>query len=405
MKHSITRISLLSFICVFFLCSCQMDSEDKEKSERAQEEAVKEKAGLKPDEVMLTKKQFDIMKIELGNPVQKNLTSLIKANGFITSPPQNKANVSPVMGGIVKSISVIPGSYVKKGQVLAYLEHPDYIQLQEDYLKAKSSLVFLEQEYNRQKNMLSDSATSRKLVQQTLSNYNTTSATVLSLKNKLNLLGISINSVENGRILQTIPLVSPISGYVQKVNVNVGKFADPSQIIFEIYDNSTLFIDLQVYQQDLGKIHIGQKLNFTTPSLSTANTMATIYAIDKAFDSTNKSITVHARIDLNSRVDLMPGIYVNAFIEAGNESVTALPDEAFFKTGETENIFILSKTYVEKQETNYIFSMKKVKTSVSEAGYTQVSFLENVSSADKIVTKGTYFLVSEKNKAQGGEQD
>jgi len=382
-----------------------MDSEDKEKSERAQEEAVKEKAGLKPDEVMLTKKQFDIMKIELGNPVQKNLTSLIKANGFITSPPQNKANVSPVMGGIVKSISVIPGSYVKKGQVLAYLEHPDYIQLQEDYLKAKSSLVFLEQEYNRQKNMLSDSATSRKLVQQTLSNYNTTSATVLSLKNKLNLLGISINSVENGRILQTIPLVSPISGYVQKVNVNVGKFADPSQIIFEIYDNSTLFIDLQVYQQDLGKIHIGQKLNFTTPSLSTANTMATIYAIDKAFDSTNKSITVHARIDLNSRVDLMPGIYVNAFIEAGNESVTALPDEAFFKTGETENIFILSKTYVEKQETNYIFSMKKVKTSVSEAGYTQVSFLENVSSADKIVTKGTYFLVSEKNKAQGGEQD
>lgn len=405
MKYSIIRTSLLSFICVFLLYSCQMESEDKEKAERAQEEAVKEKAGLKPDEVMLTKKQFDIMKIELGDPVQKNLTSLIKANGFITSPPQNKANVSPVIGGVVKSISVIPGSYVKKGQVLAYLEHPDYIQLQEDYLKAKSSLAFLEQEYNRQKNMLSDSATSRKLVQQTLSNYNITSATVLSLKNKLNLLGISINSVENGRIQQAVPLVSPISGYVLKVNVNIGKFADPTQITFEIYDNSTLFIEIQVFQQDLDKIHIGQKLTFTTPSLSTATTMATIYAIDKAFDSTNKSITVHARVDRNSRVDLMPGIYVNAFIETGNESVITLPDEAFFKIGETENVFTLSRVHVEKQDTSYIFSMKEVKTGASEAGYTQVSFLENVPSSAKVVTKGTYFLVSEKNKAQGGEQD
>lgn len=405
MKYSIIRISLLSLVCVFLLYSCGMESEDKEKAERAQEEAAKEKAGIKPDEVMLTKKQFDLMKIELGTPVQKNLTDIVKANGFITSPPQNKASVSPIMGGVIKSVLVIPGSYVKKGQVLAYLEHPDYIQLQQDYLTATSSLVFLEQEYNRQKNMLSDSATSKKLVQQTLSNYNTTQATVFSLKNKLNLLGIPIKSVDNGNILSAVPLVSPINGYVQKVNANIGKFADPTQIVFEIYDNSTLFIDLQVYQQDIGKIRKGQRLTFTTPTLNTANTMATVYAIDKAFDSTNKSIIVHARVDRNTRGDVMPGIYVNAFIETGNESVTALPDEAIFKTGETENILILSRTYVEKQDTNYIFSVKEVKTGASEAGYTEVSFLENFPPSAKVVTKGTYFLVSEKNKAQGGEQD
>lgn len=405
MKHSIIKISLLSFITIFFLYSCQPESEDKEKTEKAQEEAAKEKAGIKPDEVMLSKKQFDIMKIELGSPVQKNLANIIKANGFIKSPPQNKANVSPVMGGVIKSIAVIPGSYVKKGQVLAYLEHPDFIQMQEDYLKAKSSLMFLEQEYNRQQNMLSDSATSRKLVQQTLSNYNTARATVLSLKNKLILLGISINGVENGSILSAVPLVSPINGYVQKVNANVGMFADPSQVVFEIYDNSTLFINLQVYQQDIGKIHIGQKLNFTAPSLSGSNGIATVYAIDKAFDSTNKSIIVHAKVERNSRPDLLPGIYVNAFIETGNETVTALPDEAIFKTGETENIFILSRTQAEKQDTLYIFSVKEVKTGASEAGYTQVSFLENFPASAKAVTKGTYFLVSEKNKAQGGEQD
>lgn len=405
MKRSIIKISLLSFITVFFLYSCQPESEDKEKAEKAQEEAAKEKVGLKPDEVMLSKKQFDLMKIELGSPVQKNLTNIVKANGFISSPPQNKANVSPVMGGIIKSIAVIPGSYVKKGQALAYLEHPDFIQLQEDYLKAKSSLVYLEQEYNRQQKMLNDSATSRKLVQQTLSDYTTAKATVLSLKNKLSLLGISINSVENGNISSAVPLVSPINGYVQKVNANVGGFADPSEIVFEIYDNSILFIDLQVYQQDLGKIHVGQKLTFTAPSLSGANGVATVYGIDKAFDSANKSIIVHAKVERNSRQDMLPGIYVNVFIETGNETVTALPYEAIFKTGETENIFILSRTQAEKQDTIYIFSGKEIKTGVSEAGYTQVSFLENFPASAKVVTKGTYFLVSEKNKAQGGEQD
>lgn len=151
------------------------------------------------------------------------------------------------------------------------------------------------------------------------------------------------------------------------------------------------------------KIRIGQKLIFSAPALSNANSNATIYAIDKAFGSTNKSIIVHAKIERNARADLLPGIYVNAFIETGNEVVTALPNEAIFKTGETENIFILSRTEIEKQDTIYIFSAKEVKTGASEAGYTQVSFLENFPASAKIVTKGTYFLVSEKNKAQGDQ--
>ena len=78
MKHSIIRISLLSLVFVFFLYSCQMEGEDKEKKEKAQQEATKEKADLKPDEVMLTKKQFDMMKIELDNPVQKNLNNIFQ---------------------------------------------------------------------------------------------------------------------------------------------------------------------------------------------------------------------------------------------------------------------------------------------------------------------------------------
>lgn len=114
---------------------------------------------------------------------------------------------------------------------------------------------------------------------------------------------------------------------------------------------------------------------------------------------------VHAKVDRNQRKDLLPGIYVNAFIETKAENVTALPDEAIFKTVETENVFILSRTQVEKQDTSYIFSVREVKTGASEARYTQATFLENMPPAVKIVTKGTYYLISEKSKGEIPEQD
>jgi len=387
------------------LYSCQSKNTAIEKNKPVQEKSVKQDSALPSGEVMLTEKQYETIGIQLGSVEKKNLTNLVKANGFIILPPQQKANVSTFIGGVVKSVNVIAGNQVKKGQTLALLESTEYIQLQEDYLKAKSNLVFLEKDYARQKEMLSANATSEKMVQQALNNYSATQATVLSLQNKLKLLGISANDLDKGKMAAAISVVSPITGYVQKVNVNVGKFADPTLVMFEIINSHQLFIDLQVYEQDVDKIKAGQKVLLSLPNENAPIGEATIYAIDKALDSATKSITVHAKIIENSNSGLIPGIYVNAYIQTGYNMVTAVPDEAIYKEGQTENIFILSEIKNEGQNKEYIFSAKEVKTSVSNAGFTEVAFPESIPPNARIVTKGTYYIVSEKNKGEGGDQD
>ncbi len=405
MKKSIIKSSVVLMLIALGIYSCQSQNGNKGGKEQANETAAKQNAGIKTGEVDLSQKQFDAMGIQLGNVEQRNLSDIVKTNGFIILPPQLKADVSTFMGGVVKSVNVIAGDQVKKGQVLAMLESPDYIQLQEDYLKAKSNLSFLEKDYARQKEMLSANATSQKMYQQTTDNYNSTKATVLSLQNKLKLLGISINDLENGQMVSAIPVLSPLNGYVQKVNINVGKFVDPALQMFEIINNSELLIDLQVYQQDIGKVKPGQKVYFSLPDQNSAQSEATVFAIDRGFDNATKAITVHAKVLRNGRTDLFPGIYVQAYIEVGNKRANAVPSDAIYKDGETENVFLLSQIKIEGGSKNYIFLPVEVKAGVSDEGYTAVSFLDSIPPNAKLVTKGTYYIVSEKNKGESIEQD
>jgi cobalt-zinc-cadmium efflux system membrane fusion protein len=195
MKISIIKFPFFLLSITLVLFSCQSKNAAKKKENSTQEMSVKQDSTLPANEVSISEKQFETVGIQLGTVEKKPLASLVKANGFIILPPQQKANVSTFIGGMVKSVNVIAGDQMKKGQTLAFLESTEYIQMQEDYLKAKSNLTFLENDYGRQKEMLSANGTSEKMVQQALNNYNVTKATVQSLQNKLELLGISIQNL------------------------------------------------------------------------------------------------------------------------------------------------------------------------------------------------------------------
>ena len=135
----LSKIFLVLFSVV--ILSCSKSSEKKEATLSTDK---------KSNEVVLTDEQFKSIKIELGSAESRNLSGSIKANGMLDVPPQNLVSISAPLGGFVKSTELLQGMHVKKGQVVVVLEHPDYIQLQQDYLDNKNQLEFLEQEYNRQ---------------------------------------------------------------------------------------------------------------------------------------------------------------------------------------------------------------------------------------------------------------
>jgi membrane fusion protein, heavy metal efflux system len=407
MRLYIKQNIILFLFAAILIQSCKQEKEQNREvndstENRDHNHAAKEETNSKT--VELNQKQFESTGIKLGTFEKKNLKSVVRANGYLKLPPQNIASASTFMGGVVKKIHVIEGNYVKQGQILATLQHPDFIKLQEEYLKTKQNLNFLEKEYFRQKTLSEENVSSGKVFQQAEANYKSEGDRLNSLKDQIEMLGISVDELNEGRLTSLIPVKAPIEGYISKININTGSFAEPVKQLFEIVDNSHIHVDLMIYEKDWYRVKIGQKIFFEMPNQSNTQVEGVVFAVGKSFDEKTKSLAIHAEITNNKKYGLVPGIYVNALIDIGSNPVNALPDEAIVKTGGLEYIFVLRARHKENNEEVYIFGMNEVKTGTSELGYTEVQVLESFGAEAQIVTGGAYYLLSKMKSGEGGEE-
>ena len=113
----------------------------------------------------LTPEQIEAVGIKYGVVEMKELTATIKANGILSLPNSSKANAISLYGCVIKSINVQIGDYVRKGQVIATIANPQFIQLQEEYLTINSKITFAEQEMQRQKELNTGNAGALKNLQ------------------------------------------------------------------------------------------------------------------------------------------------------------------------------------------------------------------------------------------------
>lgn len=368
------------------------------------------------EEVHLVKKQMDVMGITLGKFQHLNLSTTVKANGLLELPPQNKASVSTVMGGRVKSVTVLIGEQVKKGQVLAYLEHPDYIELQEQYMASRSQLDYLKTEYERKKGLYADSISSAKAFQQTEASYKTALAKVNGLKSKLLMLDIDVEAVEKGDFLSSVPIRSPINGFVRLIEVNVGKYVQPEQEMFEIVDNDHIHIDLMVYEKDMDKVKEGQKVIFSLTNKPNEVFEGKIFALGKSFEQDPKAMVVHAEIQ-NKQGNILPGMYVDARIVTNKQKVQAVPNDAIVSDGGLNYVFVLKPSSSsghqheegeqhEHEEDGhseeYVFRKIEVNTGAKDMGFTEVVPAYNLPDHIQIVSKGAFYLLAEMKKGEGG---
>jgi cobalt-zinc-cadmium efflux system membrane fusion protein len=365
--------------------------------------------------VELSEKQLSLIDFELGDFKQMNLGRNIKCSGELELPPQNKASVSALLGGRVKSIDVIEGNFVKKGQTLAVLEHPDVIEYQEQYVDVANNISVLKSDFERKKALFNDSITSQKVFEQAESDYHSAVAKLNTLKAKLSLIGVSANQVEQGNISSGVTIKSPIDGYVRLVEINIGKFVEPASEMFEIVDNEHIHIDLHVYEKDINAIKIGQKVLFSLSSNEGVDYEAVVFAIGKAFENDTKSVRVHAEI-IAKKHNLLPGMYVNALIVTDPKTRRVLPDNSIISEGENEYIFVQTiqkEDALERHEKhgneghghNAVkvgFLKIGVSTGTSELGYTEILATDSIPLNEGIVLKGAFYLHAEMKKGDAG---
>ncbi|REE80303.1 cobalt-zinc-cadmium efflux system membrane fusion protein [Lutibacter oceani] len=393
---NILKTSTILLLLIIVLGSCQ-DKTTQQNEEHNEEGGEQEETS---NIVALQLKQLEVMNIELGTTKQVNLGSSLKVNGQLELPPQNMASVSAIVGGRVQSIAVIEGNYVKKGQVLAQLNNPEFITMQREYLSAKSNISFLEQDYQRKKALLKDGITSAKSFQQAEAAYNEGKSALNAAKSTLQLMGINISALENGKITTTVPVVSPIKGSVQNIQINIGKFVGPEQEMFEIVDNEYLYLGLKVFEKDVDNAKVGQKIAFTLTTRPDKIYEAEIFALGKAFDMDTRAVKVHAKI-IGTHDGLLMGMFVEARITTSSKVVNALPNEAFVSEKGLDYVFVQKN----KTDNKIEFEKIKVNKGISDLGFSEVLFIEKIPENTIIVLKGAYYLNSEMQKSEFGDDD
>lgn len=382
----------ISILILSTLAMVACGNKDSEKTESSKEASMKKEKpvvdGTK--QITFTKDQYNLAGIETGAIEMRNLSNIIKLNGTIDVEPESMASVSAPLGGYLKTAGRLPGEEIRKGQVLATIENPEFITIQQGYLESLSKLQFLEEEFNRQKRLREEDINSAKTFQQVSSDYKITQGRVKAYEQQLAIAGISRNSVKNGTITRTANLYAPISGFIKTSNVNIGDYVSPQDVLFEIIDLKDIHLALNAFEKDLGNIKVGQTVKFSLSDDNTFNRTAKVFLIGKATGS-DRMIAVHCHIDKENKKGLLPGMYVKSWVESGTNKQNAVPSEAIVQYQGKD--FVILET--EKTDSDYTFKLEQVKKGIEQEGYTAVTFSDSGTVQNfRLVVKNAYAILS-----------
>ena len=373
--------NIFYFLLILNVVGCKESTENK---------ANEPTTVITENELTLTANQAKAAKIETSSLVEKEISTTIKLNGKIDVPPQNMVSISMPLGGYLKSSKLLPGMHVMKGEIIATMEDQQYIQLQQEYLTAQSKLTFAKADYERQKDLNATKAISDKVYQQAQMEFSNQKINVNALIEKLKLIHINPLSLTESNLSKAINIHSPIDGFVSRVNVNIGKYVNPTDVLFELVNPTDIHLNLKVFEKDLDKLAIGQKVIAYNNFNSSIKHICEIILISKDLGM-DRAAEVHCHF-LEYDKALLPGMYMNAEIEINLKKAFVIHEEAIVNFEAKDFIFVF--------EGNNKFKMLPVETDVKENEFITLKNPANLI-GKSIVTKGAYtLLMALKNKSE-----
>ncbi len=358
--------------------------------EEAATEVVKEEK--QETMVELNAEQLKNAGITIGYPAEMDMHSTIKVNGVVDVPPQGMVSVSFPLGGYLKSSHLLPGMGVKKGEVIAILEDQSYVQLQQDYLMAKAKMEFLNTDLSRQKELSEQDAASKKTYQQASSDFKIQQVLIRSLEEKLKIVGIDPEKLSVNTITRTISLRSPINGYVTKVNVNIGKYVNPADVLFELVDPDDIHAALTVFEKDIMQIKKGMRASVTLADKPGKKYEVDVILVTRNVDE-NRGGLVHCHFE-NANHELLPGMFLNGSFELDNKKAIVVPESAVVR--------YQSKPYIFIAKDSSRFEMMEVEIGIVDRQMVELKTKENIDwRQQKVVLKNAYSLLGKlKNKME-----
>lgn len=283
------NIKLLNLLClallVTLICSCKSGKSDKKKSGDKQKENP-------PVEWTIVKPSV--------------LQETINVSG--TLKPFEETTLQPEVSGRVVKINLPEGKYVRQGTLLVKLFDGD---LQAQLHKATTQLKIIEQQQNRQSELLKVAGISQ-------TDYDQTTLQLASIKNDIELYNVMIRKTE---------VIAPFDGTIGLRNVSIGAIVTPTTILATIRADKRLKLDFSVPSKYSNEINVGTKLEFSIQG-KTEKYNASVMASEKGIESTTNNLKVRA-IVANKPSSLLPGEFANIELKLKeNDHALMIPTQA-----------------------------------------------------------------------------
>ncbi len=373
-------------LAIIISTSCKNNTEKSEEKKPIVEATTK----VDEQQVALTTEQLQLTTItttQIGNSAVSNT---VKLNGVIDVPPQNLISINAQLPGYIRRMELLPGMYVKKGSVIATLSDQSYVQMQQDYLLAKSHLLFAQKEEKRQKELLLKEATSDKAYQQVLQQVATHRIEMNALAEKLKIIGIQPNKISEKNLISSVTIFSPTNCFVLQTKANVGKYVTQADVIVEMVNPDDIHLNLKVLEKDLVNIQLGQTVIAYNNAQPNKKYNCQIVLISKEV-SPNGIIDVHCHFQSYSH-DLVPGMYMNAETNINSALANTLPEDCIVNF-EGDNF-----VFVDKGAGNY--KLQSAIIGKKQNGFVEILNIQQFGS-EPIVQKGAYTLLMKmKNSAE-----
>lgn len=387
MKHIQHQFSIIASVCLLglaFLSGCTGEGNGQGAIQLADNDEV--------EPIAMTSEQFAGAGMVIGGFTEQTFSQVVKTTGMFDVPPEYKAAVSAYYGGYVKTIGLLPGQRVKKGQVLFTMENPEYVQMQQDFLEAKGQLAYLKNDLERQTSLRAENVTSQKVFLKAEADYNITQARYESLKKKLSLINLDPDRVTSDNLRSTVSVFSPITGFVTTVHAARGMFLNPADIALTITSTEHLHLELNVFEKDYSLVKAGQDIRFRLPGASTESYRGTVYLINHSIDPESRTANVHGHIANEEEASLFaPGMYIEADIITEASAVLALPEDAIVEAGQ-EHFVLLKQSAA---DSSYKFDQMKIQIGRSQNGYTEVLNPKDFPAGAEFLIKGAFAMVGE----------
>lgn len=380
MKTFLASLLLMAIVLLSGSCNQQKSEVDEVETESDSNNNV----------AVLSDEQTKTIGLTTTSLEPKEIEKTIHLNGKIFVSPEHLTTISSVLGGHIKSVKVLPGSLFKKGDILAIVEDQQLIELQKEFLVTQAQLKSVGLNYNRQKELNQNKATSDKVFQEVEATYNTLLATRSALEQKLKMVQINPSQLTSNNIKSSVDIRAPFSGVISEVKVNRGQYVTPSDALFELINPEGLLVKLTVFENDLQGVKVGQNmLVYSNQNFDKKTGAIVVSKTPKIGEDGGTEII--AKFNENNP-EMIAGLYVNAILPLQNYSSESLPS--------TSVVSYENKNYVFEALGDNKFLMTAVEIGVEDKGFIEILNKESIRDK-KIVNEGAYsILMALKNKAE-----